>query len=137
MHQGWTQEYRMEKIVPCLVLAAGAALAGCAHNAAGLGEQAGTVQLPTGLTLLNSEKDQCAGNVQMDQSSVVAPKLSANLFVQPGEHGSFKVQDDNVKWACIQGNAPNVHTLNCPDKTQYVRLTRSEEGGGLLFECFG
>ncbi len=127
----------MPRIVPCLLFAAGAVLSGCAHNAAGLGEQAGTTRLPTGLTLLDSQKDQCAGNVQIDQGSVAARKPSRDLLVRPGEHGSFKVDSDDLKWACIQGNAPNVQTLSCPERTQYVRLTRSEQGGSLLFECFG
>lgn len=118
--------------LPCLAL-----LGACATTASGLGEQAGTTELPTGLKLLDSEKGECTGNVQMDQSSVLHADLGSDLFVNAGQHGTFQVSEGDVRWACVHGSSPNVEELNCPSDTHYVRVTRDEDGDSLLFECFG
>ncbi|HEX5419949.1 MAG TPA: hypothetical protein VFY39_08110 [Gammaproteobacteria bacterium] len=131
------KETEMQKLLSCLAPLSLVLMAGCAHNTAGLGEHTGTTNLPTGARLLGSHQDQCSGNVQLDSSSIAGGSLNANLFVQPGQNGTFQVENDNVKWACVQGNSPNVQTLNCPGGTKYVRVTRPAEGDNTLFECFG
>jgi hypothetical protein len=131
------KEVEMQKLLNGLVPLCALMMAGCAHNTAGLGQETGTTNLPTGVRLLGSHQDECSGNVQLDSSSVAGGSLSTNLFVQPGQNGTFEVQNDTIKWACAQGNSPNVQTLNCPNGTKYVRVTRPAEGDNTLFECFG
>ncbi|HEU4616711.1 MAG TPA: hypothetical protein VFV10_01655, partial [Gammaproteobacteria bacterium] len=84
-------------------------LAGCASTASGLGEEAGTTKLPTGLKLLDSEKQTCGGNVQVGQDAT-GRALDEKLFVKPGQNGTFEVRDSDVRWACVTGDSPTLRS---------------------------
>ncbi len=124
-----------------LYLAAFAALAaGCAFSSNTSGSDPRTARLPTGVTLLDSNRNDCAGTVAIDES-VVAGARREGLVVQRGENATFAVvadadDDVQVKWTCVGTASTERETVNCPDETSYVRITRAE-GNDFLLECYG
>jgi hypothetical protein len=125
-----------------IYLSAFAALAaGCVYGSNTSESDARNARLPTGVTLLSSKRDDCAGTVAIDDSVVVGGTRSGGLVVQRGENATFKVGTDvyddvEVKWTCVGTASTERETVNCPDETQYVRITRAE-GDDFLLECYG
>jgi hypothetical protein len=124
-----------------LFLAAAATLAaGCAAITTTSDDDGRAVRLPTGVTLLESDRTECEGTVTIDEASVASARRS-DLVIQPGENATFEVdadQDDlEIDWVCVGASDTERETVECPDETSYVRVTRAAAGDEFLFECFG
>jgi hypothetical protein len=124
-----------------LYLAAFAALsAGCASTTE-TDEDPRTARLPTGVTLLESDRNECAGSVAIDES-VVASARRADLVVQRGQNATFEVDADSsddieVEWTCVGAANTERETSECPEDTTHVRITRASAGDEFLLECYG
>ena len=125
---------------PVLGLSAGALVAlsyGCATGTAGLGEEAGTAELPTGLTMITSAEAECGDSVHIGAGGLADARLGPELFVRPGQNATFRVNESPVHWACIDDDSREFHELECSDDASFVRITRAQDGGEILLECFG
>jgi hypothetical protein len=124
-----------------LLMAAIAALgAGCAVTTTTDGD-ARAARLPTGVTLLESDRNECEGAVTIDERSI-ANSRRADLVVQPGENATFEVDADDgdepeVEWMCVGSAEADRESVECPDETSHVRITRATTGDEFLLECFG
>lgn len=116
-------------------------LAGCAATAPGLGDEAGSTTLPSGLTLLDSDEASCDGTIQVADEMIDTrgDGLESSLYVEAGENATFELEEDydELEWACVGSGSADVDTMRCPEGTSYVRITRASTGGELLFECYG
>ena len=116
-------------------------LAACAATAPGLGDEAGSTTLPSGLTLLDSDESSCDGTVQVASEMIEDGDrgLRDQYFVEPGENAAFELAEryDEIEWACVGQGSPDVDSMRCPRGTSHVRITRATTGGELLFECYG
>ena len=132
----------MQKLLTsCGFLLALSLLTGCAATTPGLGDQAGNTSLPSGLTLLDSDEGECDATVQVGGDTIEddGDGLQAELFVEPGENATFQLEDEyeEIEWACVGGDSPEVESMRCPSGATHVRITRATDGGELLFECYG
>lgn len=98
-------------------------------------------RLPTGVTLLESDRGQCAGAVAIDESSLGNAQRS-DLVLQRGQNATFRVdasdQDDlEVEWTCVGAADADRDSVDCPDDTSHVRVTRDATGNAFLLECYG
>lgn len=107
-----------------------ATLAGCATSTT---NDTTGARLPTGVTLLKSEKDSCTGVVHVDQGS----SGSREIVVRSGQNASFRVDDEPVGWTCIGETKAQSDRVSCPSRTSYVRITRPAAGDDFLVECYG
>jgi hypothetical protein len=127
--QGWLY------LAACAVLAAG-----CASTSDKDAPDARSARLPTGVTLLDSNREDCAGSVAIDDS-VIASARREDLVIQRGQSATFELDtkaDDDVEidWTCV-GNAKTERAkVECPDDTSWVRVTRPA-GDDFLLECYG
>lgn len=116
-------------------------LAACAATAPGLGDEAGSTTLPSGLTLLDSHEGSCDGTVQVASEMIDDGRegLRNQYFVEPGENATFELAEryDEIEWACVGQGSAAVDSMRCPRGTSHVRITRATTGGELLFECYG
>lgn len=127
----------MHKLRLCFAVAPIVLLAGCASTS-GLGERAGGTRLPTGVTLLRSDQEQCSGVVQVYDEKGSNRKERPELVVRRGENATFVVKDeDELEWTCVGESSTDSEDVNCPNDTSHVRVTRAATGGDLLFECYG
>lgn len=99
-----------------------------------------SVRLPTGVTLLDSDRDQCAGSVAIEES-IVANAVRSDLVIQPGENVTFAVDADpeddvEIGWTCVGAASTDRSAIVCPDETDYVRITRGT-GNDFVLECYG
>ena len=127
--QGWLY------LAACAVLAAG-----CVYTSETGTQDARTARLPTGVTLLDSNRDECAGSVAIDDS-VIASARQEDLVIQRGQNATFKLDttvDDDVEidWTCVGTASAERETIECPDDTSWVRVTRAT-GDDFLLECYG
>jgi hypothetical protein len=104
-------------------------------------EDARSARLPTGVTLLESDRNECAGSVAIDER-LVAGSRRADLVVQRGQNAVFEIDaddDDDVEidWTCVGAADTDEETVECPDETSHVRITRASTGNEFLFECYG
>jgi hypothetical protein len=132
----------MQKLLTsCGLLLSLSLFASCAATTPGLGDEAGSTRLPSGLTLLDSDEGECNGTVQVGDETIEGEGegLQAEFFVEPGENATFELEGgyDEVEWACVGGDSPEVETMRCPRGATHVRITRASAGGELLFECYG
>jgi len=132
----------MQKLLTgCAFLLSVSLLHGCMTTAPGLGEKAGNATLPSGLTLLDSDQEQCDGTVQIGQATFEddGDGLQAEFFVEPGQNATFELEDgeEDIAWACTGGGSPEVKRMSCPRGATHVRITRATSGGDLLVECYG
>jgi hypothetical protein len=129
----------MRKVSICLVLVAPVAfLAGCALTTTGPDEDSRAARLPTGVTLLESDQNECDGVVQIDEDSVQSARRS-DLVIQQGQNATFEVDDDEdeIGWSCVGESDADEDTIDCPDATSHVRITRASTGDDFLLECYG
>jgi hypothetical protein len=124
-----------------LYLAAFAALsAGCATTTQ-TDEDARTARLPTGVTLLESDRNECEGSIAIDERSVASARR-ADLVVQRGQNATFEVDADadndvEIDWTCVGSANAERETAECPEDTTHVRITRASTGDEFLLECYG
>jgi hypothetical protein len=114
--------------------------AGCATTTT-TDEDARTARLPTGVTLLDSDRSQCEGSVAIDEAAVAGSRR-ADLVIQRGQNAVFELDTDadedvEVDWTCVGSANTERNTLECPDDTSYVRVTRASTGDEFLLECYG
>ena len=124
-----------------LCLAAVASLAtGCAVTT-DTDADARPVRLPTGVTLLDSDRNQCDGSVAIDERAVSNARRS-DLVVQRGQSAIIEVDaddDDDLElgWTCVGSASAARNTAECPEDTSHVRITRDSTGDDFLIECYG
>ena len=126
-----------------IYLAAFAALgSGCAVTTT-TDEDARSARLPTGVTLLDSNRNQCAGSVAIDERSIGSERRS-DLVIQRGQNAVFEIDTDSdidddvdIGWTCVGAADADRETTECPDETSYVRITRASTGNEFLLECYG
>jgi hypothetical protein len=123
-----------------LFLAAAALLgAGCASPSQTTDEDARAARLPTGVTLLDSNREECAGPVAIDDSVIADAR--EDLVVQRGENATFEIDADHdediaIRWTCVGSVSAERESVGCPDETSHVRVTRAT-GNDFLLECYG
>jgi hypothetical protein len=127
--QGWLY------LTACAVLGAG-----CATTTT-TDEDARSARLPTGVTLLESDRSECEGSVAIDESAVAGARR-ADLVIQRGQNAVIEIDadaDDDVEldWTCVGAADTERNTLSCPDETSHVRVTRASTGDEFLLECYG
>lgn len=126
--QGWLY------LTACAVLGAGCATVSTDDDASG-------ARLPTGVTLLESDRNDCAGAIAVDES-VIANAGRADLVVQGGQNATFEIDaDDNddveIEWTCVGAADTDRNSVDCPEETSHVRVTRATTGSEFLLECYG
>jgi hypothetical protein len=129
--QGWLY------LAACAVLAAG-----CVTTSQNE-QDARSARLPTGVTLLDSNREVCAGPVAIDDGVIAGAR--EDLVVQRGENAAFRIdtddedgEDENVeiRWTCVGDVTVERDAVGCPDETSHVRVTRAT-GNDFLLECYG
>lgn len=117
-----------------------ALVTGCATLGPGVGDDARYAQLPTGVTLLDSEQDECDGIVQVAERTSLGRARGDDLVIRRGQNATFEVDfdDEEVQWSCIGDAGTNDRDeIDCPDDTSHVRITREAEGDNFVLECYG
>ena len=104
-------------------------------------DDARSARLPTGVTLLESDRNDCAGAIAIDES-VIANAGRADLVVQRGQNATFEIDaDDNddveIEWTCVGAADTDRNSVDCPEDTSHVRVTRATTGSEFLLECYG
>jgi hypothetical protein len=104
-------------------------------------DDARTARLPTGITLLDSNREQCAGSVAIDESSISSSRRS-DLVISRGQNAVFEVDENSddeieVSWTCVGAADTERERIECPDETSHVRITRGSTGDEFLLECYG
>jgi hypothetical protein len=124
-----------------LYLTAFAALSsGCALTTES-DEDARTARLPTGVTLLESDRNECEGAVAIDERAVRGSRR-ADLVIQRGQNATFEVDGDadddiDIDWTCVGAANAERESVECPEDTTHVRITRASTGDEFLLECYG
>ena len=119
------------------LMASLAVVAGCTVAGGGPDQSALNARLPTGVTLLESDQERCAGDVQIEESS-----SGTGLVLQRGQNATFRVRVDDdeeadVEWTCIGQASSDSEEIDCPTSTSHLRVTRAGSGDDLLLECYG
>jgi hypothetical protein len=104
-------------------------------------EDARSARLPTGVTLLDSDRNECAGSVAIDERSIASARRS-DLVIQRGQNAVFEIDVDDedeveIDWTCVGAANADRETVECPDETSHVRITRASTGDEFLLECYG
>ena len=125
-----------------LWLAAAAAFSsGCALTSEN-DASARPVRLPTGVTLLDSDRKECDGSVAVDERAVSKARRS-DLVLQRGQNAIIEVDansnndDVEIGWTCVGSERTARNVAECPDETSHVRITRDSNGDDFLIECYG
>jgi hypothetical protein len=87
--------------------------------------------LPRDAEMLKADDTECQG-------ALLASGLQGASDVQSvgrGEQRVFQVEYQNVPWACLSPKTARSGTMECPNGTQYVRITHQADVA--KFECFG
>ena len=113
--------------------------AGCAVTTTD--EDARSARLPTGVTLLESDRNECAGTVTRDERALTSARR-ADLTIQRGQNATFEVdadedEDVEIEWTCVGAADTDRNTAECPEETSHVRITRASTGNEFLLECYG
>lgn len=133
----------MQKLLVSGGLALSVALiAGCMTTSPGLGDDAGNAALPTGISLLDSDEDDCEGALLVSEDGIDGEGDGPGdaFQVDPGENGTFRLdgEDEEIEWACVEADGDSdEESMDCPSGTTHVRITRAASGGELLVECYG
>lgn len=104
-------------------------------------DDARDARLPTGVTLLDSDRNDCAGTVAIDERSIGSSR-NEDLVIQRGQNATFEVEADEdddveIEWTCVGDADANRDSVQCPEETSHVRITRATTGSEFLFECYG
>jgi hypothetical protein len=125
-----------------LYIAAFAALtSGCAvFDSENEQQDARSARLPTGVTLLDSSREECAGSVAIDDA-VIESTRREDLVVQRGQNATFEIdaepdEDVEIEWTCVGTADTERETIECPEDTSWLRVTRAA-GDDFLLECYG
>jgi hypothetical protein len=125
-----------------LYIAAFAALtSGCAvFDSENEQQDARSARLPTGVTLLDSSREECAGSVAIDDA-VIESARREDLVVQRGQNATFEIdadadEDVEIEWTCVGTADTERETIECPEDTSWLRVTRAA-GDDFLLECYG
>jgi hypothetical protein len=99
-----------------------------------------SVRLPTGVTLLDSDRQECAGAVAIDESALGSTRRS-DLVIERGQNATFEVdvdadEDVEIEWTCVGAADTDRNAVECPDETSHVRITRGADDDFVL-ECYG
>ena len=113
--------------------------AGCVTTSTN--EDSRSARLPTGVTLLDSDRNECAGSVTIDERSIASARRS-DLVIQRGQNATFTIDADDrddveIDWTCVGSANADRETAECPDDTSHVRITRESTGNDFLLECYG
>jgi hypothetical protein len=113
--------------------------AGCATTATD-DNDGQSVRLPTGVTLLDSDRNECAGAVAIDESALGSTRRS-DLVIERGQNATFEVDADadddvEIEWTCVGAADTDRDAIECPDETSYVRIARGADDEFVL-ECYG
>jgi hypothetical protein len=113
--------------------------AGCATTSEN-DQDARSARLPTGVTLLDSNREECAGSVAIDDSSVASARRE-DLVIARGQNATFEIDGDadedvEIEWTCVGTANTERETVDCPEDTSWVRITRATDDDFLL-ECYG
>jgi hypothetical protein len=114
---------------------------GCAVFDSDTNEQdARSARLPTGVTLLDSSREECAGSVAIDDS-VVEGARREDLVIQRGQNATYEIdadagEDVEIEWTCVGTADTQRETIECPEETSWLRVTRAT-GDDFLLECYG
>lgn len=103
-------------------------------------DDAGAVRLPTGAVLLESDRSSCAGAVALEDD-FIRGSGRADLVIQRGGNATFELDADDddeveIDWTCVGAAETERDTVECPEDTSFLRITRSNEDE-FLFECYG
>ena len=125
-------------IVPALVVPF-ALMTGCAMLGSEVDEDSRYAQLPTGVTLLDTESDECDGIVQVAERTSLGRSRGGDLVLRQGQNATFEIDpdDDYVEWSCIGDSGTDRDEVDCPDETSHVRISREAEGDNFVLECYG
>jgi hypothetical protein len=98
-------------------------------------------RLPTGVTLLESDRSECEGSVAIDESWI-ANARRADLVVQRGGNATFEIDVDEdeeteIEWTCVGAADTELNSVECPELTSHLRVTRAASGDDVLLECYG
>ena len=133
----------MQKTSKCLSLLAPLAIvAGCTVANSGLDESSRDARLPTGVTLLESDREECEGVVELREGSVRTNDRArtndrTGLLVRQGQNATFEVDDEHIELTCVGESSTNSETIDCPTDTSHVRISRSTQGDDFVLECYG
>jgi hypothetical protein len=113
---------------------------GCAFTTT-TDEDAAAARLPTGVTLLESDRNECEGAVAIEETAIASSRRE-DLVIQRGQNATFEVDFDNdedveIDWTCVGVADAERETVECPDETTHVRITRATTGDEFLLECYG
>ena len=114
--------------------------AGCATTSENEPD-ARSARLPTGVTLLDSNREECAGSVAIDDSAIASARRE-DLVIARGQNATFEIDADNdaddveIQWTCVGTANTERETVECPEETSWVRITRAA-GDDFLLECYG
>ena len=126
----------MRQVLELVGVLTAATLASCML---GVSESARNARLPIGVTLLDSDQEQCAGAVQLEES-ISDRELRTGLVLERGENATFAIEGDDeeeIEWTCVGESSSDSEAVDCPDETSHVRVTRAGTGDELLLECYG
>lgn len=91
--------------------------------------------------MLDSNREQCAGSITIDERSVASARRS-DLVISRGQNAVFEVDENDddeieVGWTCVGESDTERERVECPDDTSHVRITRGSTGDEFLLECYG
>ena len=114
--------------------------AGCASISDNDEQDARSARLPTGVTLLDSSREECGGSVAIDDS-VIKSSRREDLVIARGQNATFEVDADSdddvaIEWTCVGSAKTERERIECPEDTSWVRISRAT-GDDFLFECYG
>ena len=114
--------------------------AGCASISDNDEQDARSARLPTGVTLLDSNREECGGSVAIDDSAIKSSRRE-DLVIARGQNATFEVDADSdddvaIEWTCVGSAKTERERIECPEDTSWVRVTRAT-GDDFLFECYG
>src|SRR5688572_2635285 len=113
-----------------ILLAPMTLVAGCAllNLDNGREQDVRSVRLPTGVSLLETDRAECPGVVQIDDDNVSRGR-GADLVIQRGQNAAFEIEDDGeeIGWTCISRSRSDRDSLDCPRDTSHVRIIRESD----------